>query len=311
MEMVNQYKAAVIQAGSEMFDKDKGTDKAVRLINEAGENEAKVIVFPEAFIPCYPRGMSFGAVVGSRSQQGREDFARYWKNAIQVPGKETERIAKATRDAKAYVVIGVVEKDSESNEGTLYCTVLFFGPDGTLLGKHRKLKPTGSERLIWGEGDGSTMPVFETPYGRIGALICWENYMPLARAAMYEKGIQIYVAPTADHRDTWFASMRHIATEGRCFVLSCNQYSTKDMYPEDIASRPEFEQLPNEMTRGGSCAVNPLGEFIAEPVFSEEKIIYADIDLDKIPEAQFDFDPVGHYARKDIFQLEVNETKQT
>lgn len=155
------------------------------------------------------------------------------------------------------------------------------------------------------------MPVFETPYGRIGALICWENYMPLARAAMYEKGIQIYVAPTADHRDTWFASMRHIATEGRCFVLSCNQYSTKDMYPEDIASRPEFEQLPHEMTRGGSCAVNPLGEFIAEPVFGGEKIIYVDIDLDKIPEAQFDFDPVGHYARKDIFQLKVDETKQT
>lgn len=310
MNMVNQYTAAIIQAGSEVMDKDKGVDKANRLIKEAGENEAKVIVFPEAFIPCYPRGMSFGAVVGSRSQQGREDFQRYWKNSLVVPGKETERIGKAAKDAGAYVVIGVIERDSESSGGTLYCTVLFFGPDGSLLGKHRKLKPTGSERLIWGEGDGSTMPVFQTPYGRIGSLICWENYMPLARTAMYEKGVQLYIAPTADHRDTWFASMRHIAAEGRCFVLSCNQYATKDMYPEDIASRPGLESFPNEMTRGGSCAVNPLGEFIAEPVFGEETIVYADIDLDKIPEAQFDFDPVGHYARKDIFTLEVDERRQ-
>jgi len=308
--MVKQYTAAIIQGGSEVMDKEKGVEKAVRLIKEAGQNDAKVIVFPEAFIPCYPRGMSFGAVVGSRSQQGREDFRRYWKNSIHVPGEETERIGKAARDTGAYVVIGVIERDRAYSGGTLYCTVLFFGPDGILLGKHRKLKPTGSERLIWGEGDGSTMPVFETPYGRIGALICWENYMPLARTAMYEKGIQIYIAPTADHRDTWFASMRHIATEGRCFVLSCNQYSTKDMYPEDIASRPEFESLPNELTRGGSCAVSPLGEFIAEPVFGREDIIYAEIDLDKIPEAQFDFDPVGHYARRDIFRLEVDETKR-
>lgn len=308
MNTIHKYTAAIIQAGSEVMDKDKGVDKAVRLIKESRENNAKIIAFPEAFIPFYPRGMSFGAVVGSRSLRGREDFLRYWKNSILVPGEETKRIGKAAKDAGAYVIIGVIERDSEHSGGTLYCTVLFFGPDGRLLGKHRKLKPTGSERLIWGEGDGSTMPVFETPYGRIGALICWENYMPLARAAMYEKGVQIYVAPTADHRDTWFASMRHIAAEGRCFVLSCNQYSTKDMYPDDIASRPEFEQLPHEMTRGGSCAVGPLGEFVAEPVFGEEKIIYADIDLDKIPEAQFDFDPVGHYARKDIFKLEVDES---
>ncbi len=206
-------------------------------------------------------------------------------------------------------MIGVIEKDDDYSQGTLYCTALFFRPDGKLLGKHRKLKPTGSERLIWGEGDGSTLPVFDTPYGKIGSLICWENYMPLARAAMYAKGVQIYIAPTADARDTWFASMRHIATEGRCFVLSCNQYTTKEMFPEEIASREEFEKLPNELTRGGSCIVDPLGEYIAEPVFGEEKIIYGDIDLGKIAEAQFDFDVVGHYSRPDIFQLVVNEKK--
>lgn len=306
----NQFKVAVVQAGSVVMDKVKGVEKTVRLIEEAGKEQAKIIVFPEAFIPAYPRGMSFGAVVGSRSEEGRKDFFRYWNNSITVPGVETEEIGKAAKQANAYVVIGVVEKDSDSSQGTLYCTALFFGPDGELLGKHRKLKPTGSERLIWGEGDGSTLPVFDTPYGRIGSLICWENYMPLARAAMYDKGVQIYIAPTADARDTWLATMRHIALEGRCFVLSSNQYSTKDMYPEDIRSRQEFENLPDELSRGGSCIVDPLGKFLVEPVFSKEEILYADINLDRIAEAQFDFDVVGHYSRPDIFQLTVNEEEQ-
>ncbi|NEU32146.1 carbon-nitrogen hydrolase family protein [bacterium LRH843] len=310
MSEVKQFKAAVVQAGAEVMDKEKGVRKTIQLIEEAGKNNAKIIVFPEAFIPAYPRGMSFGAVVGSRTDEGRKDFANYWNNSVTVPGPETELIGKAVKKVGAYVIIGVIEKDNEYSEGTLYCTALFFGPNGELLGKHRKLKPTGSERLIWGEGDGSTLPVFDTPYGRIGSLICWENYMPLARAAMYAKGVQIYVAPTADHRDVWEASMRHIANEGKCFVLSCNQYLTKDMYPEEIASREDFAQLPNELTRGGSCIVDPHGNFLAEPVYGEEKILYAQIDLDKIAESRLDFDAVGHYARPDIFQLVVNEKKQ-
>lgn len=310
MDVINNYKVAVVQAGSEVMDKEKGIEKVIRLLDEAGQNDARIIVFPEAFIPAYPKGMSFGAVVGSRSKEGRKDFYRYWNNSIKVPGPETERIGKVVKKAGAYVVIGVIEKDGESSEGTLYCTALFFGPDGKLLGKHRKLKPTGSERLIWGEGDGSTMPVFDTPYGKIGSLICWENYMPLARAAMYAKGVQIYIAPTADARDSWLATVRHIGAEGRCFVLSCNQYTTKDMFPEDIASREEFGELSNELTRGGSCVVDPLGEFVAEPVFGKEEIIYADINLNKIAEAQFDFDVMGHYSRPDVFKLVVNEKKQ-
>ncbi|ONK21808.1 nitrilase [Bacillus sp. VT-16-64] len=310
LQKKRQCQVAVVQAGAEVMDKVKGVEKTVRLIREASQKGANIIVFPEAFIPAYPRGMSFGTVVGSRSNEGRKDFFRYWNNSITVPGEETVEIGKAAKKAKAYVVIGVIEKESESSQGTLYCTALFFGPDGELLGKHRKLKPTGAERLIWGEGDGSTLPVFDTPYGRIGALICWENYMPLARAAMYDKGVQIYVAPTADGRDTWFCTMRHIALEGRCFVLSCNQYATKSMYPEDLSSRKEMNEWPEELTRGGSCIVNPLGEFIVEPVFGKEKILYAEIDLDKIAEAQFDFDVVGHYARPDIFQLTVNEQEQ-
>lgn len=311
MEYINEYKVAVVQSGSEVMNKAKGIEKTKKLIEDAGKNNAKIIVFPESYLPAYPRGMSFGTIVGNRSQEGREDFYEYWNNSIQVPSSDTEEIGKAAKKAGAYVIVGVIEKDNEGSNGTLYCTVLFFGPNGDLLGKHRKLKPTGSERLIWGEGDGSTMPVFDTPYGKIGSLICWENYMPLARAAMYEKGIQIYIAPTADARDTWFASMQHIAAEGRCFVLSCNQYSRKEDYPEHIKSREDFLDLPDELTRGGSCIVNPLGEFIVEPVIGKEEILYADIDLARIPEAQFDFDSAGHYSRPDIFQLTVNEKKQT
>lgn len=303
-------KVAVVQAGSVIMDKAKGIEKTVRLIQEAGEQQAQIIVFPEAFIPAYPRGMSFGAVVGSRSDEGRKDFAMYANNAIRVPSTDTDVIGKAAKEVGAYVVIGVIERDSESSGGTLYCTALFFGPDGSLLGKHRKLKPTGSERLIWGEGDGSTLPVFDTPYGKIGALICWENYMPLARTAMYEQGVQIYIAPTADARDSWIATMQHIALEGRCFVLSANQYSTKGDYPEYIRDRDEFKALPDEMSRGGSCIVGPLGNFIQEPVYGREEILYAELNNNDIVEAQFDFDPVGHYSRPDVFQLFVNNDVQ-
>ena len=309
MSKFKKFTVAVVQAGSVVMNKEKTVQKTVELLEEASEKNAKIILFPEAFIPAYPRGMSFGAVVGSRTEQGRKDFALYSNNAITVPGSESEKIGNAVKKAGAYVVIGVIEKDEKSG-GTLYCSMIYFDSNGNIIGKHRKLKPTGSERLIWGEGDGSTLPVFDTPYGKIGGLICWENYMPLARADIYEKGVQIYLAPTADSRDAWFSSMRHIALEGRCYVLSCNQYSTKDMYPVDISSRPEFMEMDNEMTRGGSCIVDPLGEFIVEPVFGEEQILYADIDLDKITESQFDFDLNGHYSRPDIYQLIVNEQKK-
>lgn len=303
---MTKCKVAVVQAGSIVMNKEKCINKAKKLILEAGKQGANIILFPEAFIPAYPRGMTFGTVIGSRSESGRNDFLRYAKNSINVPGPETEQLGAAVKKAGAYTLIGVIEREG----GTLYCTVLFFAPDGSLLGKHRKLKPTGSERFIWGEGDGSTMPVFDTPYGKIGALICWENYMPLARAAMYEKGIQIYCAPTADSRDTWFATMQHIALEGRCFVLSCNQYSTKDMYEEDLLEKEEIRKMPHEITRGGSCIIGPLGIFIVEPVFGKEEILYATLNLDDITRAQFDFDAVGHYSRNDVFKLIVHEEKQ-
>lgn len=303
-------RVAVVQAASVIMDLEASTEKAVSLTLEAGEKGAKIVVFPEAFIPAYPRGLTFGTKVGSRSPEGRKDWFRYWDNSIVVPSEETDKLGEAARKAGVYLVIGVIERDSENSGGTLYCSVLFFGPDGELLGVHRKLKPTASERLIWGEGDGSTLPVFDTPYGKIGALICWENYMPLARAAMYAKGVQIYIAPTADARDAWQATIRHIALEGRCFVLSSNQYVTKDMYPTDLACYDDLASSPDEMSRGGSAIVGPLGDYIVEPVFGREEILYADLDIREIAYSQFDFDVVGHYSRPDVFTLLVNEEKK-
>lgn len=303
-------RVAVVQAASVIMDLEASTEKAVSLTLEAGEKGAKIVVFPEAFIPAYPRGLTFGTKVGSRSPEGRKDWFRYWDNSIVVPSEETDKLGEAARKAGVYLVIGVIERDSENSGGTLYCSVLFFGPDGELLGVHRKLKPTASERLIWGEGDGSTLPVFDTPYGKIGALICWENYMPLARAAMYAKGVQIYIAPTADARDAWQATIRHIALEGRCFVLSSNQYVTKDMYPNDLACYDDLASSPDEMSRGGSAIVGPLGDYIVEPVFGREEILYADLDIREIAYSQFDFDVVGHYSRPDVFTLLVNEEKK-
>src|SRR3954447_3680557 len=303
-------RVAVIQAASIFMDRDATLEKAVRLIKQAGEKGARIVVFPEAFIPAYPRGLSFGTIIGSRTDDGRKDWYRYWENSIPVPGEATELLGEAAREAGVYLVMGVIERESEFSGGTLYCSVLFFGPDGVLLGKHRKLKPTAAERIVWGEGDGSTLPVFDTPYGKIGALICWENYMPLARAAMYAQGVQIYIAPTADARETWQSTIRHIAMEGRCFVLSSNQYVTKDMYPKDLACYNDLESSPEVMCTGGSAIVGPMGDYVAEPVWGKEEMLIADLDMKQIVYSQFDFDPIGHYARPDVFKLQVNSEEQ-
>jgi nitrilase len=262
---------------------------------------------PEAFIPCYPRGLSFGAVVGSRTPEGRLTWERYWANSVDVPGPDTDSLGQAAREAGVYLAIGVIERDTEFSRGTLYCTLLYFGPDGSLLGKHRKLKPTAGERLIWGEGDGSTLVTFDTELGILGGLICWENYMPLARTAMYAKGVELYLAPTADQRDTWQATLRHVACEGRCFVLGCNQFVTKSMYPSDLPGIEDLENQPDVVCRGGSAIISPLGEYLAGPLFEEEGILIAELDLAEVAQSKYDFDAVGHYARPDIFQLLVNE----
>ena len=297
------YKAAVIQAASLPFDPQGCAEKAAGLIAEAATAGARLAVFPEAFLGFYPKGASFGTPVGMRKPQGRLDFAAYHASAVALDGPEVATIAQATSDADIFVVMGCIERDG----GTLYCTALFFDGANGLVGKHRKLMPTGAERLIWGFGDGSTMPVFDTALGRIGAVVCWENYMPALRLAMYDKGISIYCAPTADDRDTWLPTLRHIALEGRCFVLSACQHITRGAYPTDYDCALGADPATILM-RGGSAIVGPLGDVLAGPNFDGETILYADIDQDEIVRGKYDFDVVGHYARPDIFSLSVDES---
>ncbi len=295
-------RVAVVQAGPVPFDRERTLEKASTLVADAAGRGAQVVVFPEAFVSGYPKGLDFGARIGSRSAEGRRDFRRYFESAVEIPSPQVEQLGKAAKQQGVYLVMGVIERDG----GTLYCTALFFAPDGSLLGKHRKLMPTAMERLIWGFGDGSTLPVFATPRGRIGAVICWENYMPLLRSAMYAKGVELYCAPTVDDRDSWIPTMLHIALEGRCFVLSACQYIRRGAYPADYAAIQGADP-DTVLIRGGSVIVSPLGKLLAGPCYDGECILTAELDLGEIAEGKFDLDVSGHYARPDIFRLTVNE----
>ena len=300
---MNPIRAAVVQAGPCPFERERTLEKVAQLTREAARDGAQLVLFPEAIISAYPWGASFGATLGQRTPQGREDFRHYCDSAVEVPGPAVHRLAEIAGENQVYLVMGVIERDL----GTLYCTVLFFAADGSYLGKHRKLMPTASERLVWGFGDGSTLPVFETPLGRIGAVICWENYMPLLRMAMYSKGIQIYCAPTADSRDTWLSSMQHVALEGRCFVLSACQFIQRQDFPDDFDS--SFGNDPETvLSRGGSCIIDPLGQVLAGPHYEGPCILTANLDLDEVVRGKYDFDVSGHYARPDVFRLNVNES---
>jgi nitrilase len=294
------FTAAVVQAGSIAFDTPATITKLADLTSDARNDGADLVVFPEAFVGGYPKGHSFGAVVGERTEEGRDWYRRYFDGALTIPGPELERIADASHGL--HLVVGVIERE----HGTLYCSVVFLGPEGDLLGLHRKLMPTAAERLIWGFGDGSTMPVIPTSVGRLGAAICWENYMPLYRAALYAKDVQVWCAPTVDSRERWSATMRHIALEGRVFTLSANQYSVRGDYPDDYDTG--YGDDPNTvLIAGGSCIVDPHGRYLVAPNRDGEAILTAEIDLAEITRGTYDFDPVGHYARPDVFRLVVDE----
>jgi nitrilase len=294
-------KAAVVQAGSILFDTPKTMAKLAERTREAAGLGADLVVFPEAFVGGYPKGIDFGARLGMRSPEGREDFRRYYESAIDLPGPEAARLGEIARDNAIHLVVGVIERDG----GTLYCTALTFGPSGRLISKHRKLMPTALERLVWGFGDGSTIGVVNTPLGRIGSVICWENYMPLLRAAMYVQGIELYCAPTVDDRDTWLPTMRTIALEGRCFVISACQYFTRGDAPQDYAPI-QGDDPKTVLIRGGSCIVDPLGNVLVEPDFADEAIKIAEIDRRVITRGKYDLDVVGHYSRPDVFRLLID-----
>lgn len=297
---------SVVQAGSVPYNRKKCLEKVAALAADAARGGAQLVLFPEAFVSAYPKGLDFGARVGMRFPEGREEFRRYFESAVEVPSPATETLGQVACKNRITLLIGVIERAG----GTLYCTVLFFSPQGELMAKHRKLMPTAMERLIWGFGDGSTLPVVDTPLGRVGSVICWENYMPMLRMAMYAKGIQLYCVSTVDDRDSWIHTMRHIAFEGRCFVLSACQYIKREAYPADYPAI-QGNDPQTVLIRGGSCIINPLGEFIVEPHYGEETILTAEIDLGQIACGKYDLDVAGHYARPDVFKLCVNEKPQT
>ena len=277
-----------------VFDTPSTLQRVEARCREAASAGAQLLVFPEALLGGYPKGLTFGATVGNRTDEGREHYRRYSLAAIQCPGPETEALAGWAKELNLHLVIGVIERSG----GTLYCSSLLFSPQQGLIAKHRKLVPTGSERLIWGTGDGSTMQVVETELGRIGMALCWENYMPLYRQHLYNQGVQLWCAPTVDSREMWQTSMRHIAYEGRCFVLSPCQFLTTADWPEDL------REAGSEIA-GRSLIVSPRGEIISGPAESE-KLLITDLDMGDIQRGKFDLDVSGHYNRPDIFTFRAN-----
>ena len=309
MNPTQTVNVSVVQDAPVLFQLAQTIEKIGDLTQKATNQQTDLVLFPEAFIPAYPRGLGFGMVVGSRNDSGRDLWQKYWENAVLLDSPEVNLLCKIARQNNVFLSVGLIEKDAVS-ANTLFCTQIYIDKTGTIVGVHRKLKPTGSERLIWGEGDGSTLTVVDSGFGKVGGLICWENYMPLARMAIYGKGVQIYLAPTADSRENWQATLKHIACEGRCFVLGCNQYVTKSMYPEDLPMLDELTPMDDLMCLGGSAILSPMGEVLAGPLFGKAGILEAELDMDLIIKAKMDFDVTGHYARPDIFQLTVNESTQ-
>ena len=298
-------RAALVQAAPVLFDKAACTEKAVKLIAKCAGGKARFIVFPELFIPGYPYGMSFGFTVGHREEDGRSDWTMYYENSILVPGEETVRLAQAAKEAGAWVSIGVSERDAVT--ATLYNSNLLFSPEGELVFCHRKLKPTGSERCVWGDADKAYFPTAETPWGTAGSLICWENYMPLARVALYQKGVALYLAPNTNDNPEWQATVEHIAIEGHCYVFNANMVFDRADYPQNLARPKEIEALPEKVCRGGSSILDPYGHAVAGPVWDKEDILFADLDMTKVYASRMEFDPCGHYSRPDVLHFSFEE----
>lgn len=293
---------AALQIGSSLQGTARTLQRILSYKERIQNSNCNLLVMPEAILGGYPKGADFGTRVGYRTDQGREEFLQYWHQAVDIDGPEVLALIELAKDCNTSIVIGIIERGGS----TLYCTALFITEKGRIA-KHRKLMPTASERLIWGQGDGSTIPVVETSAGRICAAICWENYMPLLRTTMYAKGVEIWCAPTVDDRDIWQASMQHIAYEGRNFLVSACQYQAA---PTEGSAKDENWPKDKPLIRGGSVIISPMGEIIAGPLYNEEGLISAEIDLSDIVKARYDMDPAGHYSRPDVFKLIVNEQER-
>ncbi|WP_367389335.1 carbon-nitrogen hydrolase family protein [Lewinella sp. LCG006] len=299
---MKRFKVGVVQSTPVFFDLVATLEKTETIVAEQAAQGVQLLLFPESYLPGYPRGFDFGAVVGRRTIEGRKTWQAYWDNSVAVGDQHCDRLAAMARKYQLFIVMGVTERDEQTS--TLYCSLLYFSPTEGLLGCHRKLKPTGSERLIWGEGGPNDLEVYPTVLGKIGGLICWENLMPLARMALYQQGIQVYLAPTADARATWLPILQHIAQESRCFVLGANQYFRKSDYPEQWRTLAQVEE---DCCRGGSVIVSPLGEVVAGPLWDQEGVLTAFVDLDEVMQSRYDFSAAGHYQRPDIFEFKIRK----
>jgi nitrilase len=298
--MDRRARVACAQVEPVIFDRDATLDKLADVAAEVARNGAELVLFPETFVPAYPSSRWVGALAGGDGN-GKAVWARLARASLTIPSAETERLGAIAREHSLILAVGANELD----RATLYNTLLLFAPDGELVLRHRKLMPTNHERLVWGIGDGGGLTTIETGIGRVGGLICWENFMPLARAALYQSGLDVYIAPTADDSESWHDSIRHIARESRTFVLSCCVYQRASSYPHDVP----IADGPDLLGRGGSAIVGPNGEYLAGPLWDEEGILYAELDPDLLFAERQRFDAAGHYSRPDVLRLQVTPVR--
>jgi nitrilase len=297
---------ACVQAEPVILDRDATIEKLAALAAEATGNEAKLLVFPEAFVPAYPSSVWARALAGWAEPGAQEAFSLLARESLEVPSEAADRLGEIAREHEVWLVTGVTERDPE-RPGTLYNTLLYHAPDGSLAQKHRKLVPTNHERLVWGQGDGEGLRAIATDLGRIGGLICWENYMPLARFALYESGVEIYIASTADDGESWQSTLIHIARESRAFVISPSHFQRASSYPEDFPLTKLLREAGTDVIgRGGSAVLGPDGSYLAGPLYDDEGILYAELDPARLDQARQRFDPAGHYHRPDVLGLRVS-----
>jgi len=304
MLLRNPFRVAAAQVAPIFLNRDKTVEKACDVIAEAGRNGAQLVVFPEAFISGYPDWVWL--IPNSKGAVLNELYAELVQNALTIPDTSTSKLCKAAKQSKIHVVIGIHERNTEASNASLFNTLLLIDDHGNIMGKHRKLIPTGAERLVWAQGDGSTLQVFDTAFARLGGLICWENYMPLARQAMYTGGTQILAAPTWDKSENWLLSVKHIAREGGMFVISCCMALKMQDIPDNYEFKKYYPEGREWINSGNSCIVNPNGEIISGPVQMKEEILYGEVDLTLVAQSKRMFDAAGHYARPDVFTFVVN-----
>lgn len=297
-------RVALVQAEPVMFDKTASLKKALAYIDEAAAGNADLIVFPELFIPGYPIGMNFGFSMGKRTEKGREDWKKYYDASLVEGDSEFNQLMEAAMKTGAYISVGFSERDAII--GTLFNSNAIFEPNGSYK-IHRKLKPTGSERVVWGDANKGYFPITETPWGPMGSLICWESYMPLARVALYQKGVTIYISPNTNDNPEWQSTIQHIAIEGKCYLINADMIVRRSSYPSWLNEKSAVAGLPEMVCRGGSCIINPFGHYAADPVWDREAIIYVDLDMALTASCKMEHDAVGHYARPDVLELIVND----